>query len=181
MDLILGLPGEDTRMVRETLSWVKALAPDSVTAHTLAIKRGSKLIEDVKGASDAVRQSESLREMIGMAASFAEEAGMKPYYLYRQKNMLGNFENVGYAAEGKAGIYNILIMEEIQSIPALGSGSISKRVAEEKPGDAEACRYQGGSAGKTIVRSDNVRDIDQYITRIDEMIGRKKTLFSCND
>ena len=177
MDLILGLPGEDVRMVKETLAWIRDLSPDSVTAHTLAIKRGSALAQDPSSSADAVRQSESLREMIGLAADCAEEMGMKPYYLYRQKNMLGNFENVGYAADGKAGIYNILIMEEIQSIPALGAGSISKRVAEEK---AEPDRNGAGSVNKTIVRRDNVRDIDQYISRIGELIERKKLLFSCN-
>ncbi len=85
---------------------------------------------------------------------------MKPYYLYRQKNMAGNFENVGYAREGCYGIYNILIMEEKQTIVALGAGTISKRV------------YPDGR----IERSENVKDVSQYIERIGEMIERKKHL-----
>ena len=85
---------------------------------------------------------------------------MKPYYLYRQKNMSGNFENVGYAREGKFGIYNILIMEEVQSIVALGAGSITKRV------------FPGGR----IERCDNVKDVGLYIEKIDEMIERKSKL-----
>ena len=85
---------------------------------------------------------------------------MEPYYLYRQKNMSGNFENVGYAKPGKAGIYNILIMEEKQSILALGAGTISKAV------------YPDGR----IERCDNVKDVDMYIEKIDEMIERKRKL-----
>ena len=88
--------------------------------------------------------------------------GMKPYYLYRQKNMAGNFENVGYATEGNFGIYNILIMEELEPIVAMGPGSVSKVITRE---------------GK-LVRSDNVKDIAEYINRIDEMITRKKDLFA---
>lgn len=85
---------------------------------------------------------------------------MVPYYLYRQKNMSGNFENVGYAREGKFGIYNILIMEEKQTIVALGAGSISKRV------------FLDGR----IERCDNVKDVELYIEKIDEMIERKRRL-----
>ncbi|MDE6980520.1 MAG: coproporphyrinogen dehydrogenase HemZ, partial [Lachnospiraceae bacterium] len=84
-----------------------------------------------------------------------------PYYLYRQKNMAGNFENVGYALPGKAGVYNVLIMEEVQSIVALGAGSITKRV------------YSDGR----IERCDNVKDVALYMERIDEMIDRKRKLF----
>ena len=87
--------------------------------------------------------------------------GMHPYYLYRQKNMSGNFENVGYAREGKAGIYNILIMEEEQSILALGAGSIS----------------QGVFAGGRIERCDDAKEVEIYINNIDEMIERKRKLF----
>ena len=85
-----------------------------------------------------------------------------PYYLYRQKNMAGNFENVGYAAAGKEGLYNILIMEEVQTIIAVGAGSISKRV------------YPDGR----IERCDNVKDVALYIEKIDEMIERKRKLLA---
>lgn len=97
-----------------------------------------------------------------IAAAGAKELGMKPYYLYRQKNMSGNFENVGYATEGNYGIYNILIMEELQSIVAIGAGSISKVV------------YEGGR----IERCDSVKDVGLYIEKIDEMIERKRKLFT---
>ena len=88
--------------------------------------------------------------------------GMEPYYLYRQKNMSGNFENVGYSVEGKYGIYNILIMEEKQSIVACGAGSVSKRV------------YPDGR----IERCENVKDVALYIEKIDEMIERKRKLLT---
>ena len=96
-----------------------------------------------------------------IAAKAATEMEMKPYYLYRQKNMSGNLENVGYATEGNFGIYNILIMEEKQTIIAIGAGTISKRV------------YPDGR----IERCDNVKDVAGYIERIEEMIERKKELF----
>ena len=88
--------------------------------------------------------------------------GMKPYYLYRQKNIAGNMENVGYAKEGCEGIYNILIMEEKQTIIALGAGSVTKYVYPD---------------GERIERVDNVKNVDLYIERIDEMIERKINFF----
>ena len=88
--------------------------------------------------------------------------GMVPYYLYRQKNMSGNFENVGYAREGRFGLYNILIMEEVQTIIALGAGTVTKRV------------YGNGR----IERCDNVKDVGLYIEKIDEMIDRKRKLLT---
>ena len=99
-------------------------------------------------------------ETMEIAALGAAEMWMKPYYLYRQKNMSGNFENVGYASEGNYGIYNILIMEEKQTIMALGAGTISKAV------------YPDGR----IERCDNVKDVALYMEKIDEMIERKRKL-----
>ena len=99
---------------------------------------------------------------MGIAAEGAAKLGMVPYYLYRQKNMSGNFENVGYAKAGKFGLYNILIMEEKQSIVACGAGSISKRV------------YPDGR----IERCENVKDVNLYIEKIHEMIERKRVLFA---
>ena len=158
MDLILGLPGETAEDVAETIRRVKELAPDSLTVHSLAIKRASRLSQWIlENGMDTLHNTEETMEI---AAAGARELGMDPYYLYRQKNMSGNFENVGYAKPGKAGIYNILIMEEKQSILALGAGTISKAV------------YPDGR----IERCDNVKDVDLYIEKIDEMIDRKRKL-----
>ena len=158
MDLILGLPEETKEDVERTISEIRKLAPDSLTIHSLAIKRASKLNEWVE--KNGISMLKNTDETMESAARGAKELSMKPYYLYRQKNMAGNFENVGYAREGCFGIYNILIMEEKQTIVALGAGSITKRV------------YPDGR----IERCDNVKDVSQYIERIDEMIERKREL-----
>ncbi|MCI9137352.1 MAG: coproporphyrinogen dehydrogenase HemZ [Lachnospiraceae bacterium] len=158
MDLIVGLPEETPEDVKNTLEQVKMLAPDNLTVHSLAIKRAARLKmfpEDYKGM-----KMSNTWEIIDLTADYARKMGLVPYYLYRQKNMAGNFENVGYAKPGKAGLYNILIMEEVQNIAACGAGSISKRV------------YPDGR----IERCENVKDVAQYIERIDEMVERKRAL-----
>lgn len=162
MDLIVGLPGEDRCEVAHTLCEVAALAPDSFTVHSLAIKRAARLNmfkEQYKEMTFTNNQ-----EIMNMAYTYAVKAGMAPYYLYRQKNMAGNLENVGYAKQGKEGIYNILIMEEKQSILALGAGAATKIV---KPGVG-------------VIRIENVKDIKSYLERIDEMIERKRQGFEQN-
>lgn len=163
MDLILGLPGELEEDVQHTIDRVVEMAPDSLTVHSLAIKRASRLNQWIQenGAAMLRNTDETMR----IAAEGAERLGMVPYYLYRQKNMSGNFENVGYAREGKLGLYNILIMEEKQTIVALGAGSITKLVLPD---------------GR-IERSDNVKDVALYIEKLDEMIGRKEALFALED
>lgn len=158
MDLILGLPGETEEDVRHTIDRVVELAPDSLTVHSLAVKRASKLNQWIQ--ENGVSMLHNTDETMRIAAEGAERLGLVPYYLYRQKNMSGNFENVGYAKEDRLSLYNILIMEEKQTIVALGAGSISKRV------------YPDGR----IERCENVKDVSQYIDRIDEMIERKEAV-----
>ncbi len=160
MDLILGLPGEGEAEVAETIEEVKKLIPDSLTVHSLAIKRGSRLYQWIE--EHGITALNNTDRTMAIAADGAKALDMVPYYLYRQKNMSGNFENVGYAKEGKFGIYNILIMEEKQTIVALGAGSITKRV------------YGDGR----IERCDNVKDVSLYIEKIEEMIERKRKLLS---
>lgn len=158
MDIILGLPGELEADVQNTIDEIKKLDPDSLTVHSLAIKRASRLSQWIEeNGIETLRNTDSTMDI---AQKGADALGMKPYYLYRQKNMSGNFENVGYAREGKYGIYNILIMEEVQTIVALGAGSITKRVFPD--GRIERC--------------DNVKDVGLYIERIEEMIERKRVL-----
>ena len=159
MDLILGLPNETKEEVEETLRQVKEMNPDSLTVHSLAIKRASKMSQWI--VEQGIQCLHNTDDTMESAAKTAREMNMEPYYLYRQKNMSGNFENVGYARDGKYGIYNILIMEEMQSIVALGAGTVSKNV------------YTDGR----IERCDNVKDVAGYIERIDEMIERKKELY----
>lgn len=160
MDIILGLPGELEADVQHTIDEIKKLGPDSLTVHSLAIKRASKLSQWIEeNGIGTLRNTDATMEI---AQKGAYALNMKPYYLYRQKNMSGNFENVGYAREGKYGIYNILINEEVQTIIALGAGSISKRV------------YPDGR----IERSENMKDVALYIEKIDEMIERKRKLLA---
>ena len=170
MDLILGLPGEDESDVADTIEKVKELAPDSLTVHSLAIKRASKLSQWIE--ENGISTLNNTDKTMEIAAAGAKELGMKPYYLYRQKNMSGNFENVGYAKVDKAGIYNILIMEEKQSIIAVGAGASTKIVVPEDK--AEMDPKTGNK--KRIVRVENVKDVEQYVSRIDEMIKRKEEL-----
>lgn len=159
MDLIIGLPQEHEEDVAYTMKEITALHPDNLTVHTLAIKRASRLNIDREQYGHLYLE-QNTAAMMDIAAQGAAQMGMEPYYLYRQKNMSGNLENVGYAKPGKEGIYNILIMEEKQSILALGAGAVTKKVVADH-----------------IDRASNVKDIEQYLSRIDEMIERKKKLF----
>ena len=148
--------------MQKTASAIESLNPDSLTVHSLAIKRASRLrrVIDEKGYPVLLNTDATM----DIARKAAEAMDMKPYYLYRQKNMSGNFENVGYAREGKYGIYNILIMEEKQTIMALGAGSVTKRVYPE--GRIERC--------------DNAKEVSVYLENMEEMLDRKKRLFSGN-
>jgi coproporphyrinogen dehydrogenase HemZ len=159
MDFIVGLPGETMEDIRFSMEEVQKLNPDSLTIHSLAIKRAARLnIMREQYKDFTIENNEQIMEL---CAAAAENMGMTPYYMYRQKNIAGNMENVGYARTGRAGIYNILIMEEKQTIVALGAGSVTKRI------------YPDGR----IERCANVKDVTQYIERIDEMIERKEKLF----
>ena len=168
MDLIAGLTGENMSDMKDTLERVKELEPDSLTVHSLAIKRAARLGK-TEGYREQLSTAEELSQMIELAADYAKEMDLVPYYLYRQKNIAGNFENVGYAKVDKAGIYNILIMEEKQSIIAVGAGASTKIVL---PKGKEIPDKKTGEL-KNIVRVENVKDVTEYMARIDEMIERK--------
>ncbi|WP_418471949.1 coproporphyrinogen dehydrogenase HemZ [Eubacterium sp.] len=159
MDLIVGLPEETIEDVRETMRQLEELNPDNITVHSLAIKRAARLRMQKEQYENL--HIENTAQTIDLTAECCHEMGLEPYYLYRQKNMAGNFENVGYAKPGKAGVYNILIMEEKQTIMALGAGATTKVVFED---------------GKRIERVGNVKDITNYLERVDEMVERKREL-----
>ena len=162
MDFILGLPQESIEDVEYSMKEASKLAPDSITIHSLAIKRASKLginLEDYKEYT-----MENNQKIIQLTRDYAQRMHMEPYYLYRQKNIAGNMENVGYAAEGKEGLYNILIMEEKQTILAFGAGGTTHLVFPEQ--------------NQKIVRVENVKDVKNYIERVEEMIARKKTAWT---
>ena len=173
MDLIAGLPGETLDDMKDTLRQIEMFAPDSLTVHALAMKRASRLTQEKREGSyqgnDQADSAAMLSEMIELAAEYAGKMQLVPYYLYRQKNIAGNFENVGYAKVDKAGIYNILIMEEKQSIIAAGAGASTKIVLKDPipmPGSKKKKMTR-------LIRQENVKAVDAYIDRIDEMIERK--------
>ena len=157
MDLILGLPGETIEDVKYTLDEVEKMAPDNLTVHSLALKHSARLNIDRESYDDYL--IENSQTHMDICLDCANHMGMNAYYLYRQKNMAANLENIGYATTGKEGLYNILIMEEKQTIMALGAGCSCKFVADH---------------GKTVTRCENVKDVQLYIDRIDEMIDRKR-------
>jgi oxygen-independent coproporphyrinogen-3 oxidase len=156
-DIIAGLPGEDYGMFMHTLEEVIRLAPDNITVHTLAVKRASRLRE--QDADYHYSGGDEVGRMVGDAAVRLGECGYYPYYMYRQKHMKGNFENVSYAKEGTESVYNIRIMDEHQTIIALGAGGISKAYYDD---------------GNRLERVPNVSNFEVYIQRIDEMIQRKE-------
>lgn len=162
MDLIAALPGEDIADFERTMRGVCELAPESVTVHTLAIKRASRLHERGYNQVDAP----TAQRMVELARDMAHAAGYVPYYLYRQKYMAGNLENVGYSRPGRACLYNIDIMEETTHNLALGAGAISKWIFPER---------------RRIERAANVRSIELYIQRLDEMVERKAHVISMYD
>ena len=171
MDVIAALPGETVGDFAHTLDVIESLAPESVTVHSLAIKRSSRLHEHLVVAGNGYGQieAEGAGEMIDLARRRLMAGGWRPYYLYRQKYMAGNLENVGYAKPGKACLYNIGNMEETVSVLALGAGAITKWLFDPKDRDLR------------IERAPNVRNIEAYIARVDEMVQRKReVIFSEN-
>ncbi len=177
MDLIAGLNGENLEDFKDTLRKVGTLDPDSITVHTLAVKRAARLNAEMDTYADSLGTETSL--MTDEAERFMREHGYEPYYLYRQKNMSENLENVGYAKPGKEGLYNVLIMEECHTIAACGPGASSKLVRSDECfgngflNEAEDGEYKV----KKIERVENVKSVKDYVERIDEMIERKRKLF----
>lgn len=156
-DLIAGLPDETPEMFFYTLEKVLQLDAENITVHTLALKRGSKMFEE----NSATAKVEDVQEMVEGAQKILIDRGYEPYYLYRQKYMTGNFENIGYTKQSHTCVYNIDIMEETTDIIALGCGAVSKRIF-----------------GERIERAFNFKSIYEYIDRIEEVNCRKIQLFA---
>lgn len=155
MDFIAGLPGETVESFCRSIDKAAALSPENVTVHTLTIKRSSTLFADGHRAEDY----RPVQQMVDYAREKLSAAGYQPYYLYRQKNSVGNLENVGYAKPGTAGRYNVYIMEEVQTILAAGAGAVTKVVL---PGRIE--------------RTFNYKYPYEYVTQFDEILARKQAL-----
>jgi len=157
MDLIAGLGSETLTTFKRSVNKALEFAPDNLTIHTLSIKRGS----DLKENGGEISKANDVMKMIEYSHDTLTKAGYKPYYLYKQKNMIGNLENIGYF-RNKPCIFNIDSMEEFASIIACGANAISKRYY---------------SLNNKIERFANLKNINEYISRIDEMISKKDNLF----
>ena len=160
MDLIAGLPGEGVADMERTLSEIKAMRPDYLTVHTLAIKRSSRLKDQLD--KYPLPSREDVERMIDMGFSAAKEIGLWPYYMYRQKYQNGNLENVGYAANGKLCVYNIDMMEETTSILAHGANAMTKRVFGFE---------------NRVERIPNPKDVLTYGAKLDALDAAKRKLF----
>lgn len=152
MDLIAGLPEETVDMFKYSLDEVIKLDPENITVHSMCVKRAASL-----RFSDAeLAKANDMNEMLSYTQKHMEKTGRKPYYMYRQKNISGNLENVGYAKDGCMSTYNINIMEEKQTIIALGGGGSTKIVMDAR-----------------IERVFNFKDPLEYIRRFDEILKKK--------
>lgn len=159
MDIIAGLPGENFENFKYTLEEVERLSPENTTIHTMSVKRSSRLKELIDSYN--LTEESVVSDMVEFSKEYLYSLGKKPYYLYRQKNMLGNLENIGYTKDGFESLYNIYIMEELQSIISMGCGGVTKTI--EKKTDR-------------IERIFNVKEPKEYIERFEEMLGRKNIL-----
>ena len=160
MDLIAGLPGEGIPEMKNTLIELERLDPENITIHTLAVKRGSEYKEHRDNFD--IKNQDLIKSMLKETRDYASKNNLEPYYLYRQKQILGNAENIGYSKPGYECIYNISIMEEKETIIGAGVGSTTKI-------------YEPN--GNKLERIFNFKDLKEYINRIDELIDRKRKLF----
>ncbi len=156
MDLIIGLPSEGVEEVKTTLKEIEKLNPENLTVHTLSVKRGSKFKD--KMSEYHMESQHIIEEMLEETRCFTHNMELNPYYLYRQKQTMGNFENIGYAKEGKECIYNIAMMEEKETIMAAGMGAVSKIFYPLE---------------NRIERVPNVKSLEEYLGRTEEMVERK--------
>ena len=157
MDLIAGLPGDDPKSFADSLRQVLALAPENVTVHTLALKKGADLYAERMELPSA----DDVAQMLAGAETSLRAAGYTPYYLYRQKYMSGSFENIGWCRPGTAGLYNIYMMEEMHSIVSLGGGAMTKINLPD---------------GR-LERFHNPKFPQQYLERIDDVLAQKDAAF----
>ena len=156
-DIIAGLPMERLRDMEKTLAALKSLRPESLTVHSLAVKRAAHLREELATYQEYINHD--AKEMQLLAADYAKHMGMKPYYMYRQKNIAGNLENTGYSKPGKECLYNMLIMEEQVDIFGAGAGASTKLV---------------NPVEGNVERIANTKNVDDYINRIEEMLDKKR-------
>lgn len=158
MDVIAGLPQETQEEFENTIDKVIALEPENITVHTMSIKRAARLNQNRD--FDGLPENNIVDRMVDYAHEKLSENGYNPYYLYRQKNILGDLENTGFCKDGTEGIYNICMMEEIRTVISAGVGAVTKLVK-----------------GNRIERIFNVKDVREYLKRAEEMRKRKNYIY----
>lgn len=158
MDVIAGLPKETVEEFKYTVDAVTDLDPENITIHTMSIKRAARLNQDKDFVS--LPKDNAVSDMVDYAHEKLKKCGYKPYYLYRQKNILGDLENTGFSKNNTEGIYNICMMEEIRTVISAGVGAVSKLVR-----------------GDRIERIFNVKDVREYLNRAEEMRNRKDFIY----
>lgn len=164
MDIIAGLPDETEEMFSYTMDEISGLKPENITVHTLTVKRASKLHEKLtpQMIEAFIQKTYQIGKMLEIAQLKIREAGMHPYYIYRQKNTPGNFHNTGYCIPGRECLYNVHIMEELGDVIAFGADAVSKAV------------FKGENR---IERAFNLKDLKSYIDRNDRNVEQKLGLF----
>lgn len=161
MDLIAGLPGESYESFVSTLNKIIEIDPESITIHTLSMKRSSNLTKS--GKELYAEEASNTAKMLTYANGKLHSNGYCPYYLYRQSRMVGNLENTGWSKKGKEGIYNVFVMDETHTILACGAGAVSKLKNNKKD---------------YLERIFNFKYPYEYIDRFDEMLKRKERIES---
>jgi len=152
-DIIAGLPGEGPEDMRYTMEGLQKIAPSHITVHTLAIKRASRLNEN--RLEYPAMDFETMDHTLAISQEICQGLGLRPYYMYRQKNMLGHFENVGYSLPGFESLYNVAMMAETQTVLAAGAGGVTKTIFDNK------------QEGVRIERTFNPKDVETYIKRME--------------
>ena len=164
MDIIIGLPGEGLEEAKKTAEGIINLCPDSVTVHGLALKRGSIMFDNfIMKKGLGLKDQDEIMKMYQESKRISSELHLKPYYMYRQKNMVGNMENLGYASEGKHCLYNIEMIEDKQTIIAIGADAVTKVVFLDE---------------NRIERFGNVKDVKEYISRVKQLVDGKIKLLN---
>lgn len=159
MDLIAGLPRDSVHGFARSLEGVLALKPENITVHTLALKKGSGLMD----RPELLPSGQEVAQMVELSLDALEAGDYHPYYLYRQKYMSGSLENVGWCRKGQESIYNIIMMEELQTVVSVGGGGVTKLVDRQ--------------AGK-ILRLPNPKYPHDYLSSLDKVLAQKQELAS---
>ena len=175
VDLIAGLPGDDFKNFSETLDKIIELQPTNITVHTFSVKKAADVLKKNSGVYSL--SGNDAAKSVSYSQIKTKFAGYKPYYMYRQKNTVGNLENVGFSMEGHEGLYNIFMMEETQTIFAVGAGAVTKLVHHKKDGDTVIERIFNPKYPYEYLRkrnSDGANDAPTFRERVTDFYSKYK-------